>query len=128
MYAHCQSTGNLNEHSDHPVDDTIEAELITGDQARELEPALSKDIAVALLSHSTGIIDSQALISSLEQDVSGSENGEVVYSSAVVRVDPYEISRHVSSTNLEENQGWVVQVKPNASETAGQQTTDRSVL
>ena len=77
-----------------------------------MEPDLSPDITAALLSHETGIIDSHSLMSSLEQDIMESENAEPVYSTTVVRIDPYKRS------NLAENipdmhsnlDGWVIQM------------------
>ena len=73
------------------------ARLLTGDEARELEPDLSPDIKSALLSTETGIVDSHALMESLERDISESESGSVVCGTRVVRVDPAE-------------GGWVVQM------------------
>ncbi|KAI0638256.1 NAD dehydrogenase [Trametes polyzona] len=72
--------------------------LISGDQARELEPGLHQDISAALWSPETGIVDSHALMESLEKDIMDADNGELVYSTKVVRVDP---SR--------DEPGWVVQ-------------------
>lgn len=79
-------------------------ELLTGGRARELEPSLSSDIAAALWSPETGIIDSHALMEDLEKTIMESGGGELVYSSRVVRVDP--VTR--SSDNGED--GWVVQI------------------
>jgi 2-hydroxyglutarate dehydrogenase len=73
--------------------------LISGDEAREMEPDLSPDISLALFSPETGIIDSHALMGSLEKDIGESDSGSVVYSTRVVRVDPYD-----------KQPGWVVQV------------------
>lgn len=62
--------------------------LLSGDEARELEPDLSDDIAGALLSPTTGIVDSHALMQSFESDVIDG-NGHIAYSTRVVRVDPH---------------------------------------
>jgi 2-hydroxyglutarate dehydrogenase len=62
--------------------------LISGDEARELEPDLSNDIAGALLSPTTGIVDSHALMQSMESDIVDG-NGSIAYSTRVVRVDPH---------------------------------------
>ncbi|KAI0650669.1 NAD dehydrogenase [Trametes meyenii] len=72
--------------------------LITGEEARRLEPDLHEDITAALWSPETGIIDSHTLMESLETDLMDSTNGELVYLTNVVRVDP---SR--------DTPGWVVQ-------------------
>jgi 2-hydroxyglutarate dehydrogenase len=80
--------------------------LISGAQARELEPDLSPDIAATLWSPETGIVDSHSFMESLEKDISESEGGELVFSTRVVRVDPYK-SEGSSGPSLEE--GWVVQ-------------------
>jgi 2-hydroxyglutarate dehydrogenase len=79
--------------------------LVSGDHARELEPDLSKDITTALWSPETGIVDSHALMESLEKDIMESEGGELVYSTRVVRVDPYR----GAETTAPSHDGWVVQ-------------------
>ncbi|KAG8847051.1 hypothetical protein FRB96_001701 [Tulasnella sp. 330] len=82
----------------------VPTNLISGDEARELEPDLSKDIIIALHSPETGVVDSHALMASLEVDVEGSEGGQLVYGTEVVRVDPAS-EEDVKS----EGDGWVVQ-------------------
>lgn len=91
----------------------VPTELVSGDQARGLEPDLSPDIAAALVSHETGILDSHAFMEKLEQDILESENAEVVYASQVVRVDPYDRSRQsIGSLDIDAKEdGWVVQVR-----------------
>ena len=76
--------------------------LISADHVRKLEPDLSKDITTALWSPETGIVDSHALMESLEKDILESEGGELVYSTRVVRVDPYKGAGATVH-------GWVVQ-------------------
>lgn len=68
----------------------LPTELISGDKARELEPDLHRGIVAALWCPETGIIDSHALMESLEKDIMESDNGELVYSTSVVRVDAYK--------------------------------------
>ncbi|CAL1700504.1 unnamed protein product [Somion occarium] len=85
--------------------------LITGDEARELEPDLSKKIVAALWSPETGIVDSHSLMENLEKEITESEGGELVYSTRVVRVDPYygsSLVRDQPSGDARE-EGWVVQ-------------------
>lgn len=77
--------------------------LISGDEARELEPDLSEKIVAALWSPETGIVDSHSLMESLEKDITDSEGGELVYGTRVVRVDPHNGSAAGNT------QGWVVQ-------------------
>ncbi|KAI0335536.1 NAD dehydrogenase [Cubamyces sp. BRFM 1775] len=77
----------------------LPTKLISGDEAREMEPDLHQDIAAALWSPETGIIDSHTLMESLEKDIADADNGELVYSTRVVRIDP---SRS--------EPGWVVQL------------------
>lgn len=69
--------------------------LLSGDEARLLEPSLSPAIAGAIWSPETGVIDSHAFMASLERDVG--ENS-LSYSTQVVRIDASQ-----------ENPGWVVQ-------------------
>ncbi|KAH7888036.1 pyridine nucleotide disulfide oxidoreductase-like protein [Phlebopus sp. FC_14] len=80
--------------------------LISGDQARELEPDLSKDIVAALWSPETGIVDSHSFMESLEKDIAESDGGELVYSTRVVRVDPYQ---RTETSGCASQDGWVVQ-------------------
>ncbi|KAH9947249.1 NAD dehydrogenase [Amylocystis lapponica] len=83
---------------------TLPTELISGDDARRMEPDLSKDIAAALWSPETGIVDSHTFMESLEADITSSEGAELVYGTRVVRVDPYS----PPSPNTVDA-GWVVQ-------------------
>jgi len=73
--------------------------LISGDEARSMEPDLSPNISLALFSPESGILDSHAFMESLEKDITESDSGSVVYSTRVVRVDPSDKPR-----------GWVVQM------------------
>jgi 2-hydroxyglutarate dehydrogenase len=95
---------------DAPVAPTF---LISGGEAREMEPDLSKDIVAALWSPETGIVDSHALMESLHKDITDSDygNAAVVLSTKVVRVDPYEGSRQTAgSSDVDAPEGgWVVQ-------------------
>ncbi|KAM6495666.1 NAD dehydrogenase [Amanita muscaria] len=96
----------------------LPTELLSGDQAREYEPDLSKDIVGALWSPTTGIIDSHAYLTSLEKDIVDSEGGQLVYSTRVVRIDPYKRpaqSYHGSELVAAED-GWVVQIVTGRSE------------
>lgn len=77
----------------------LPTKLISGAEARALEPNLHKDIAAALWSPETGIVDSHALMESLEKDILDSENAELVYSTKVVRLD-----------HDWQKRGWAVQV------------------
>ena len=95
----------------------LPTELLSGDQARELVPDLSKNIVAALWSPETGIVDSHTFMESLEKDILESENGELVYNTSVVRVDPYAASRYTSEYSNET--GWVVQTS-----TAGDSNAD----
>ncbi|CAG7853799.1 SubName: Full=Uncharacterized protein {ECO:0000313/EMBL:CCA67777.1} [Serendipita indica DSM 11827] len=92
----------------------VPARLLTGNEARGLEPDLSRDIACALLSTETGIIDVHTYMEALEKDISESEAGSVVCSTNVVRVDPTK-------------DGWVVQMSTSPEDSEGGGQTD-SVL
>lgn len=87
-------------------DQVLPVSLISGAQARELEPDLSPDIAAALWSPETGIVDSHSVMESLEKDISESEGGELVFSTRVVRVDPYKSEE---TSRFDSEKGWVVQ-------------------
>lgn len=78
--------------------DVVPLSILDRNKTLELEPNLSHDVCCSLFSPETGILDSHSFISSLENFIHDSENGEVVYGSRVVRIDK-------SATN----DGWVVQ-------------------
>ncbi|KAG6833608.1 hypothetical protein H0H87_004235 [Tephrocybe sp. NHM501043] len=83
--------------------------LLSGEEARELEPDLSPDISAALWCPETGILDSHTFMESLEKEIIDSDSGDLVYSTKVVRID-----RHTPDSFGE---GWVVQtVTDNAKE------------
>lgn len=95
-----------------PHTPALPTRLISGDEARDLEPNLSPGITAALLSPETGILDSHSFMKSLEREITESLNGEVMLSTSVVRVDPYSGSTHASGVpdlHAKEN-GWVVQL------------------
>ncbi|KIO32452.1 hypothetical protein M407DRAFT_66539 [Tulasnella calospora MUT 4182] len=104
LHAHCHSL-RLHPNAGNPDDakPAVPTELISGDQARELEPDLSSQIAKALWSHETGIVDSHSFMDSLESDITSSEGGEVVLGTRVVRVDPT-------------SEGWIVQMLTSTAE------------
>jgi 2-hydroxyglutarate dehydrogenase len=64
----------------------------------DLEPDLGPNVLAAMLSTESGIVDSHALMESLEAEITGqlpeqksaeSGNGSVVLGTEVVRIDPY---------------------------------------
>lgn len=87
----------------------VPTEIISGEQARQLEPDISPDIVAALLSRETGIIDSHTFMESLERDIMESDNGDLAYSTAVVRVDPHDPSKTPNPSAEYSGNGWVVQ-------------------
>ncbi|KAJ7591418.1 NAD dehydrogenase [Mycena floridula] len=93
----------------------LPTELISGDQARKLEPSLSKEITGALWCPLTGIIDSHGVIGALETEITNSEGGNLVHSTQVVRIDP------------KADAGWVVQLKAGGSE-EGEAVLARTVI
>lgn len=88
----------------------LPTELLIDDAVRQMEPDLSQHIVAALWCPMTGIIDSHSFIESLEKDIIDSENGELVYSTRVVRVDPSTRSLVATTPDLDNPEdGWVVQ-------------------
>jgi len=81
--------------------------LISGDEARAMEPNLSPEIAAALWSPETGIVDSHSFMASLVREISESEAGDLAFATRVVRVDPSK-----------EEPGWVVQTATGKSESS----------
>jgi 2-hydroxyglutarate dehydrogenase len=83
----------------HSADEQVlPTELLSGDAARERVPELAREITSALWSPSTGIVDSSALIGSLEKDVKDA-GGAIAYSTRAVRID----------RAVKEQPGWIVQ-------------------
>jgi 2-hydroxyglutarate dehydrogenase len=89
----------------------LPTKLLCGEEARSLEPDLSTDIVAALWSPKTGIIDSHSLMESLEKDIIESDGGNLVYSTRVVRIDPFQGSNeHINTPDVDTvADGWVVQ-------------------
>ncbi|KAF7331747.1 Delta-9 fatty acid desaturase protein [Mycena kentingensis (nom. inval.)] len=86
----------------------LPTQLISGAEARRMEPDLSENISGALWSPETGIVDSHSLMQSLEKDILESGNADIAYSTTVVRVDPF--ASNAPSQDLEgAKRGWVVQ-------------------
>ncbi|XAO22258.1 hypothetical protein I312_101027 [Cryptococcus bacillisporus CA1280] len=94
-----------------PSSSRITTQFLPGNEARELEPDLSPKVCGALLIPSTGIVDSQGLVDSLEREVedpdynpsaSREDRGEgvIVLGTRVVRID-----------REESGSGWVVQME-----------------
>lgn len=86
----------------------LRTELLSGEEARTLEPELSTDVIAALYSPMTGIIDSHSLMESLEKDIIDSDGGELAYSTRVVRVDPFQPSNKPIDIDGAVD-GWVIQ-------------------
>jgi len=105
-----------------PFTPAVPTELISGEHARQIEPDLSPDIVAALLSPETGIIDSHTFMESLERDIMESDNGELAYSTSVIRVDPFSAAKTPGFSAEYYGDGWVVQTvtglesSPNASD------------
>ncbi|PWY98978.1 FAD dependent oxidoreductase [Testicularia cyperi] len=104
LKSHCDALGDL----------APPTKLISGAEARELEPHLSPEIAWALLSQRTGIVSSHELMASLERELLDSENAEVVYDTKVVRVDAHRPAGSSSASGSKRGSdhsqdGWVVQ-------------------
>lgn len=112
------SLSNGKEDSPYESGSLIPTYFLSKREARELEPDLSPDLVGALLVTSTGIVDSQGLVDSLEREIEEedyvgdigvglaktkkAERGEgvVVKGTRVVRID-----------REEKGDGWVVQLE-----------------
>lgn len=77
-------------------------QVISGDEARELEPDLGKDVGWTLNSSRTGIVSSHELMASLERQTLDSESAEIVYDTKVVGLHP------ISDKGV---LGWVVETE-----------------
>ena len=76
--------------------------LLTGDEARELEPDLGKEVGWTLESSRTGIVSSHDLMASLERQTLESESAEIVYDTNVVGIQP---------SSAKGVHGWVVETE-----------------
>ena len=96
-------------HWDHSTDpqstdpQVLLTEILTGDDARERVPQLAREITSALWSPSTGIVDSAALLASLEQDIRDA-GGTIACATRAVRID-YDSDTATAA----QRPGWVVQ-------------------
>ncbi|KAF8803758.1 pyridine nucleotide disulfide oxidoreductase-like protein [Phlegmacium glaucopus] len=104
----------------------LHTELLSGEQAREMEPDLSDEIVAALWCPLTGIVDSHAFMQSLQLNISESEGGELVFATNVVRVDPYRRPSQVSNLGAEE--GWVVQATDSPNNNEGYAILARNLI
>jgi len=91
-----------------------------------MEPDLSDEIVAALWCPLTGIIDSHALMESLQSCISESEGGELVLATDVVRLDPYR--RLSQGSNLGVEEGWVVQATDASNHNEGYAILARTVI
>ena len=99
--------------------------LLSGAEAKELEPDLGPEVAWALHSERTGIVSSHELMESLEREIMDSENAELVYDTKVVRVDPAEPNRkgkvESGKRGLDQSEeGWIVQTVTHSEEESGE--------
>jgi 2-hydroxyglutarate dehydrogenase len=89
-------------HWNHSTDpEVLPTELLSGDAARERVPQLAREITSALWSPSTGIVDSVALLASLEKDIRDA-GGTIAYATRAVRID-------TDAETPVQRPGWVVQ-------------------
>ncbi|WFD35122.1 hypothetical protein MCUN1_001971 [Malassezia cuniculi] len=106
LHAHSKSLGALAPHT----------QLLSGAEARELEPDLSPNTTAALLSPNTGIVSAHDLMANLESELYSLPNGEtpdaqVVYGTSVVRIDPHEPRTSLKRGADKSQEGWVVQTQ-----------------
>lgn len=92
--------------------------LISGKEARALEPDLSEDVSAALLSPETGIVDAHSLIERLEAEVEDQDEAAVVYGTRVVRIDRSEDTGRGAKGKRGDGgmDGWVVQTENESGE------------
>lgn len=108
LHAKAKIAGWPDGRSPLPSKTALPTRLLTGADARRMEPDLSDNICAALWCPETGIVDSHALMESLEKDIIDSEGGDLVYSTRVVRIDPY-LQTAASPETKGATRGWVVQ-------------------
>lgn len=96
--------------------------LITGDEARELEPDLGSDVGWTLESPRTGIVSSHDLMAALERQILDCDQAEIVYDTDVVSLRPCK-SLSCASTSATSSkrgagslQGWMVETQTEGGE------------
>ena len=100
-------------HWNHSIDpQVLPTEILSGDAARERVPQLAREISSALWSPSTGIVDSVALLTSLEKDIRDA-GGTIAYATRAVRIDSD------TGTGVQQSPGWVVQTVTGTEENDG---------
>ncbi|KAJ7477071.1 NAD dehydrogenase [Mycena galericulata] len=72
----------------HRDQSALPTQLLSRADTHRMEPNLSDEITGALWSPETGIVDSHALMESLEKDIIDSDCGDLVYATRVVRGEP----------------------------------------
>lgn len=94
--------------------------MISGKEAKSLEPDLSDDVSAALLSPETGIVDAHSLIERMETEMTEQGDAGVVYGTKVVRVDASEDTGRGARGKRGDsgNAGWVVQTENESGERA----------
>lgn len=91
--------------------------IITGDEARQLEPDLGQDVGWTLESPRTGIVDSHELMATLERLALDSESAEIVYDTSVVGILPVQPSVGSGKRGVDESmQGWIVETQTEGGE------------
>ncbi|TFK73036.1 FAD dependent oxidoreductase [Pluteus cervinus] len=119
-------------HSSTTGNSVLQTNLLTGDEARQMEPDLSPNIAGALWCPQTGIVDSHTLMQSMEADLLNSEGGDIAYATRVVRLDPYENSAAFLGLpplgSGKKESGWVVQTCTAGTEESGDALLARTVI
>ncbi|CAD6886358.1 unnamed protein product [Tilletia controversa] len=104
----------LHQHAQSLKPLTPPTKLLTGDEARALEPSLSDTtIGHALLSESTGIVGAAEVVKHLHSRITDSPAGELVLGTSVIRVDPHSEGPASSSSGKRgsdsSQSGWVIQ-------------------
>jgi 2-hydroxyglutarate dehydrogenase len=114
-------------HWNYSIDDTdpqvSPTEVLSGDAARERVPLLAPEITSALWSPSTGIVDSAALLDSLEKDI-WDAGGTIAYATRAVRIDSDAAAAKRGRGGDRGGSGWVVQTVTGTEENDGRADAD----
>lgn len=86
----------------------VPLEWYEGDAVRKLEPDVGENVVGALFSPLTGIVSSHDLMASMEESISNSDMGELVYGTRVVRIDRAQ-GKNGGKRGDGSEDGWVVQ-------------------
>jgi 2-hydroxyglutarate dehydrogenase len=94
----------LNDPSYSPSGEGVPTYFILPNECKDMEPDLGSNVLCAMLSTESGIVDSHAVMDSLQVEVQeerGEGSGSVALGTKVVRIDPGQFSDQSATSTVE---------------------------